>query len=97
MGRLTSRPAASGFRLSLFSLLLCSVFVAATRAQDLDDVTISGRIADGNGASVVGARVVATLKATGASRTIATDEEGRFRLVELAPGAYAVRVSTPIK
>ncbi|MCA1614421.1 MAG: TonB-dependent receptor, partial [Acidobacteria bacterium] len=96
MGRLTSRPTASGFRLFVFSFLACSVPLVATQAaapaRDLDDVTVAGRVADGNGASVAGARVTATLKATGASRAAATDEEGRYRLAELAPGAYTVRV-----
>ncbi len=97
MGRLTSRPTAFGFRLFLFSLLACSVLMTATRAaapsQDLDDGTIAGRVSDANGASVVGARVTATLAATGASREAVTDEEGRYRLVDLAPGMYALRVS----
>lgn len=60
-------------------------------AQDLDDVTISGKVADANGAAIVGASVTATLVTTGVERTIITDEDGRYRLVELQPGTYSVK------
>jgi outer membrane receptor protein involved in Fe transport len=74
--------------------LLPPIARAAAFAQDLDEITISGRVADERGASIVGASVTATLSATGAARAAQTDAEGRFRLVELAPGSYAVRVSS---
>jgi outer membrane receptor protein involved in Fe transport len=63
-------------------------------AQDLDEITISGRVSDEHGASVVGARVSAVLDSTGAARDVLTDEEGRYRFVELAPGSYTVRASS---
>jgi hypothetical protein len=77
------------------SVCLFSLLISATsaRAQDLDEITISGRVIDQNGAAVVGAKVVATLNATGAARAVLTDAEGRYRLVELAPGTYSVRAS----
>jgi hypothetical protein len=80
--------------LAALSLLLCTL-AAHERAiaQDLDEITISGRVADQNGAMVVGARVVAVLAATGTAREIKTDTEGRYRFVELAPGTYTVRAS----
>jgi hypothetical protein len=62
-------------------------------AQDLDEVNIGGRVADQNGASVVGAKVTVRHVATGIERSAPVDEEGRYRLIELAPGAYAVRVA----
>lgn len=81
----------------LFPALLISHLVAAqcgaTFAQDLDEVSIGGRVADQNGASIVGARVIARHAATGSERSAPVDGEGRYRLVELAPGAYAVRVA----
>jgi hypothetical protein len=64
------------------------------RAQDLDDVSIFGRVADEHGAVVVGANVEATLTSTGATRTVKTDAEGRFRIIELEAGAYTVRASS---
>ncbi|HLL76420.1 MAG TPA: TonB-dependent receptor, partial [Pyrinomonadaceae bacterium] len=74
--------------------LILSLSCSPAPAQDLDEITISGRVADERGASVAGASVTATLAATGAARAAQTDAEGRFRLVELAPGSYTVRVSS---
>ena len=55
-------------------------------AQDLDDVTISGKVTDSNGLAVVGATVTATSVDTGEVRTVVTDDEGRYRLVKLKAG-----------
>ncbi|MCY7347472.1 MAG: carboxypeptidase-like regulatory domain-containing protein, partial [Pyrinomonadaceae bacterium] len=55
-------------------------------AQDLDDVTISGRIVDSNNLPIVGATVTATLVTTNVERTVVTDGDGRYRIVELPPG-----------
>ena len=77
----------------LFACALACLFASASRAQDLDDVTISGTVADENGAVIPGASVTATLAATATARNVVTDAFGRFRLVELQPGAYVVRVS----
>lgn len=62
-------------------------------AQDLDNLTIDGKVTDSNNAPIVGASVTATLVTTNAERTVITDDEGRFRIVELSPGLYKVRVS----
>ncbi len=69
------------------------IFPCAGIAQDLDDVTISGKVVDSNGAPIVGATVVAKLSATGVERTVITDGDGKYRLIELAPGTYSVSVS----
>ncbi|MFN2515057.1 MAG: TonB-dependent receptor domain-containing protein, partial [Pyrinomonadaceae bacterium] len=60
-------------------------------AQDLDNVTIAGRVTDQNGAMIPGAAVEAILLKTGATRSTATDAEGRYRLIQLEPGVYNVR------
>src|SRR6476620_9389676 len=77
-------------RLTLLTILL---FTFNIQAQDLDTVTISGRVMDQNGAVVPGAEVQATLIKTARKRTTTTDVEGRYRLIQLEPGIYAVRVS----
>jgi len=91
-------------RSSVFSLSLCLLLIlfplaahhdgGAAFAQDLDDVTIGGRISDQNSAAVVGAKVTVLLASTGVERFVITDGEGRYRLIELAPGAYTVRASS---
>ena len=88
----------TGARLS--ALLLA--FVAATalmpsatiNAQDLDDVTITGRIADQNGAIIPNASVTAVLVKTNVERTVEANDEGRYRIIELEPGEYIVRVTS---
>jgi hypothetical protein len=95
MKRLTSsrrRPArAPHLRLHSTALSFILCLTPAALAQDLDDVTITGRVSDERGAVVVGAKVTVIDGATRAERSVLTDGEGRYRLVELRPGAYTVR------
>src|SRR5690606_8916984 len=77
------------FLTTAFALLL--VLSSAALAQDLDDVTISGRIVDPNGQAIAGATVTATRVETGQSRSVTTNDEGRYRIIELSPGTYTVR------
>lgn len=83
------------FRRLILSLVSTTLIIAclstAAGAQDLDDVSFSGTVSDERGAVVPGATVTARLAATGAERAAVTDEEGRYRLVELQPGAYVLR------
>jgi len=79
-------------RVFITTLLLCvaSLFVAA---QDLDDVTITGKVTDSNGLAVVGASVIATSVETGESRTVVTDDEGQYKIVKLKPGSYKIKAA----
>jgi carboxypeptidase family protein len=65
--------------------------LTTTRAQDLDEVSFAGVITDEHGAVVPGASVTARLVNTGAERATTSDGEGRYRLIELPPGAYTLR------
>ena len=75
-----------------FTLMLFALSITAF-AQDLDDVTITGRLADANGLAVVGASVTATSVETGEARTVVTDDEGRYQIVKLKPGTYKIKAS----
>ncbi len=79
--------------LSFITLSLCLFSANYNFAQDLDDVVISGKVVDQNNAIVVGATVTATLVDTGIKRTVITNEDGRYRIIELSPGKYSVKVS----
>ncbi|MBD0373957.1 MAG: carboxypeptidase regulatory-like domain-containing protein, partial [Pyrinomonadaceae bacterium] len=79
----------------IISLLLFILVQSNAPAQQLDTINIEGRILDQNGAALPGASVTATLTASGTERTALADEEGRYRLVALAPGLYNVRASFP--
>lgn len=80
-------------KLSPLLCLLTLVLTINTAAQDLDDVTISGRVADSNKLPIVGATVTASRIQTGLERTFTTDNEGRYRIIELPPGTYTVKAS----
>ncbi|HEX6729723.1 MAG TPA: carboxypeptidase regulatory-like domain-containing protein [Pyrinomonadaceae bacterium] len=82
-------------RTFLFFLSTLFLFATSTRslAQDLDTVNISGSVRDEHGAMIVGAEIQATLVKTGTVRKALTDESGRYRLIQLEPGNYVLRVS----
>jgi Carboxypeptidase regulatory-like domain/TonB-dependent Receptor Plug Domain len=80
-------------RLTLLSIFLFTFNLQYVQAQDLDTVTISGRIMDQNAALLPGAGVEAKLVKTSQKRTTASDAEGRYRLIQLEPGTYVIRVS----
>jgi len=88
----------SVFRKLSFSAMLLSLLLFAFSvtgfAQDLDDVTISGKVADSNGAAIVGATVTATQIEKNIERTVVTNEDGRYRIIELEPGTYKVKVTS---
>lgn len=74
-------------------LLLVAVFALSAAGQDLDDVTIAGKVVDSNNQAVVGATVTATHVESAVERTLTSDEDGRYRFIELKPGVYKVKVA----
>lgn len=79
-------------RAFVLTALVLSFSVLAL-AQDLDTVSFNGKVADANGLAVVGASVTATSVETGEERNVQTDDEGRYRLINLKPGTYKLKVS----
>ena len=86
------RPVLPSFRFALALLSLFSWTIIG-HTQDLDNATIGGRVLDQNGAVIPGAAVSATVVKTGATRATTSDPDGRYRLIQLEPGQYVVRVS----
>ncbi|HEV8187906.1 MAG TPA: TonB-dependent receptor [Pyrinomonadaceae bacterium] len=82
-------------RLTLLTIFLFTFNFQNIHAQDLDTVTIAGRIMDQAGAVIPGAEIHARLIKTGLTRTTTSDYEGRYRLIQLEPGTYTIRVSVP--
>jgi hypothetical protein len=81
-----------------FRLFICAIALSAafsTHAQDLDNASFSGRVTDANGLSVVGATVTATATETGLTRTVNTDDDGRYLLLSLPPGPYVIKATAP--
>ncbi|MDX6613519.1 MAG: hypothetical protein QOD75_2705 [Blastocatellia bacterium] len=82
----------------LFSFVLGAVFYASgeayvARAQDLDTVTITGRVADQNGALIPGATITAVLIKSGTPRTAVANDDARYRLIQLEPGIYNLKAT----
>lgn len=83
----------------VMSALLSALFLSLlaqpkpVSAQDLDNVTITGRVLDQNGAVIPGASIELVQATTGAARTAVTDDAGRYRIIQLEPGVYDLRAS----
>ena len=79
----------------MVSLLFVFVYQLAVQSQDLDDITISGTIIDPNRLPIAGASVTVKRVGHGTTRTIISDENGRYRFIELPPGTYRVNGTAP--
>src|SRR5881394_2024654 len=62
-------------------------------AQDLDSVTITGKVTDQNGAVIPGATVTAKLVDTKVERSVVTDGDGNYKIIQLTPGKYTLTAS----
>src|SRR5919202_2825418 len=79
---------------ALATLLFCLAFGAATAAaQSTTDGAIGGTVKDPQGAVVQNAAVTVKNEETNAEKTGTTDDQGRFRIVQLQPGSYTVTIS----
>jgi len=74
-------------------IVLLLIHPTGAVAQDLDNVTVTGRVTDQNAAIIPGANVAATFVNTGNERIVVTDGDGRYRLIQLEPGVYNLKVS----
>jgi hypothetical protein len=80
-----------------FTALLVAILVAAGAvpawSQATSTATISGLVMDEQNAAVAAAEVRLLEMATGGSQTTLTNETGRYVLVNVQPGTYAVTIS----
>ena len=76
-------------RLSVFAILFVFTF-AGVYAQETTG-NISGVVKDETGGVLPGVEVTARNTGTEATRTVISDDEGRYRLAQLAPGDYELR------
>jgi hypothetical protein len=73
-------------------LVVCGSFRLASAQQAVTFATLSGRIEDANGASVGGARVVASNTEKNISTSTMSNAEGRFYFLHLPAGSYTLKV-----
>lgn len=79
-------------RLVLSALLACLLSASLVTASQTGGA-VSGTVKDPAGAVVAGAQVAARNEATGETRTAISDEAGRFKIENIAPGRYRIVVS----
>jgi len=75
--------------------LLCSVVALSGVAVAAHAATISGVVTDATGAAVPSARVVLRDVATGRESSVASDDQGRYRVETNGTGTFLVIVSRP--
>src|ERR1700681_612603 len=65
--------------------------VAAGAAAQIATGTLAGSVRDQTGAALAGVTITVRSVATGASRSVTTDAQGRYRIPAVEPGDYEVR------
>ncbi|MGQ0541642.1 MAG: TonB-dependent receptor [Blastocatellia bacterium] len=80
----TAKKCFKSITLALLLTSICSIVVSAQATT----AAITGRVVDGQGNVVPGAKVTATNRGTGAERSAITNSGGDFVITELAPGRY---------
>jgi outer membrane receptor for ferrienterochelin and colicin len=80
-------------RLGLSVLVILVVALAVGAQTQITTGTIQGTVTDANGAVMPGANVEIKNLDTNLSKTLTTDEGGRFVALALPPGRYSVTVS----
>src|SRR3989441_5313129 len=80
---------------NFFSTLLVFVFGAQVATAQVNTATISGTLRDESGAVLPGAAVTVQNQDTGISRSLTTNETGRYTAPALGLGNYQVSVQLP--
>ncbi|HEX5886135.1 MAG TPA: carboxypeptidase-like regulatory domain-containing protein, partial [Pyrinomonadaceae bacterium] len=79
--------------IGLSALLMCFALLAGSAAaQSSTTGSIEGTVTDANGAAVPGVSVRVTSPNLISAQTATTDNSGRYRVLNLPPGKYAVTV-----
>src|SRR5215216_4181536 len=73
--------------------VLALVCAGVTASAQIVGGSLTGTITDEQGAVLPG--VLVTVQGTDATQTFTTDETGKFRFLNLAPGTYKVTVALP--
>jgi hypothetical protein len=76
----------------LVGVVLIALLLSLSAMAQTITGTISGTVADVNGAAVVGASVTLVNDQTKSTRDLSTNEAGRFSFAALQPGVYTMKV-----
>ena len=81
--------------LSVWRVASIAILTSTFAGAQSNFASLSGRIEDSSHAPVQGARVVVTSKDTGAARSVLSNGDGLFEVVNLTPGPYSVEAGAP--
>lgn len=84
---------AKGFAISL--LIVSAVTISVVAQTQSTAGTIQGTVSDEKGGAVAGATVEIKNLDTNATRTLTTDDDGRYVALSLQPGPYSITVTRP--
>jgi hypothetical protein len=73
------------------SILLWILAIGSTLAAQTNTATVTGDVTDSSGAAIPGVAMTATNTATGIQKGDTSDAEGRYTILNLAPGFYDVQ------
>src|SRR5262245_25037028 len=80
----------------MLGILVCAALPAVAAAQSATSSSIAGVVKDATGAVLPGVTVEAASPALIEKvRSVVTDGEGNYKLVDLRPGTYSVTFSLP--
>ncbi len=79
----------------VFPILLVLTFHFSFTGAQVNLATILGTVQDATGAVLPGTEVTVTQVETTISRTVVSDDEGRYRIANLSLGNYEVAASLP--
>ena len=81
---------------ALVAALLCSLVPTLARAQSSTSGAIAGEVKDTSGGTLPGVTVEASSSALIEKvRTVVSDAQGRYNIVDLRPGEYTVTFTLP--
>ncbi|MEO8029118.1 MAG: carboxypeptidase-like regulatory domain-containing protein, partial [Bryobacteraceae bacterium] len=80
-------------RFALFAAVIALLLAASSLIGQVSTSSIFGRVTDASGAAVPNVPVTVTNTATNFTRTVATNEEGEYRVEFLPVGEYTVEVA----
>ena len=79
----------------LFAFSFLYLDVTSSQSQPGQSGKINGKVTDPADYLIPGAQVTVRNEATGETRNVNTEKEGRFKIEALAPGRYVVSVTSP--
>jgi hypothetical protein len=83
------RPRWKALLQAMALLAICAlVCTGIAQAQGVNTATLGGTVVDASGAAIKGAKVTVANAATGATRTVVSDDSGAYNFVGLPPGQY---------